>query len=58
MIQRPRGVRDSRHQGATDFAYQLHLHDPDAHQALVADLREIPGTQDVNLFVHNEHEEI
>ncbi len=51
-------LRDSRHLGAMDFAYQLHLHDPGAHQALVADLRAIPGTQDVNLFVQNEHEEV
>lgn len=51
-------LRESRHEGAMDFAYQLHLLDPDAHQALVADLRAIPGTRDVNLFVQNEHEEV
>jgi len=51
-------LRNSRHEGAMDFAYQLHLHDPGAHQALVADLRTIPGVLDVNLFVQNEHEEV
>jgi hypothetical protein len=51
-------LRESRHQGAMDFSYQLHLHDPRAHQALVADLRQIPGALDVSLFVHNEHEEV
>jgi hypothetical protein len=51
-------LRSSRREGAMDFAYQLELHDPDAHQALVADLRAIPGADDVNLFVQNEHQEV
>lgn len=51
-------LRNSRHEGAMDFSYQLHLNDPQAHQALVADLRTIPGMLDVNLFVQNEHEEV
>ncbi|MBL8756721.1 MAG: DUF4956 domain-containing protein [Planctomycetes bacterium] len=51
-------LRDSRHEGAMDFAYQLSLHDPQAHQALVADVRAIPGALGVNLFVQNEHEEV
>lgn len=51
-------LRESRHDGAMDFAYRLHLHDPTAHQALVTDLRAIPGAVDVNLFVQNEHEEV
>ena len=51
-------LRESRHDGAMDFAYQLRLHDPGAHQALVADVRAIPGALGVNLFVQNEHEEV
>jgi len=51
-------LRESRHDGAMDFAYQLRLHDPGSQQALVADLRTIPGALDVNLFVQNEHEEV
>ncbi len=51
-------LRESRHDGAMDFAYQLRLHEPGTHQALVADLRAIPGTLDVNLFVQNEHQEL
>jgi hypothetical protein len=51
-------LRDSRHDGAMDFAYQLQLHDPASHQALVADVRAIPGAVGVNLFVQNEHEEV
>jgi uncharacterized membrane protein YhiD involved in acid resistance len=51
-------LRESHHAGAMDFAYQLHLHDPDAHRALVSDVQAIPGVQGVNLFVQNEHEEV
>ncbi len=51
-------LRDSRHEGAMDFSYQLHLHDPNAHQALVTDLRAIPGALSVSLFAQNEHEEV
>ena len=51
-------LRESPHPGAMDFAYRLHLHDPDAHRALVTDVRAIPGAQNVNLFVQNEHEEV
>lgn len=50
-------LRESRREGAMDFAYQLHLRDPQSHQALVADLRTIPGAQDVNLFVQDAHAE-
>jgi hypothetical protein len=50
-------LRESRHDGAMDFAYQLCLRDPDGHQALVADLRTIPGAQNVNLFLQDAHTE-
>lgn len=50
-------LRESRRDGAMDFAYQLHLRDPGCHQALVADLRTIPGAQDVNLFLQDAHAE-
>lgn len=51
-------LRTSHHDGAMDFAYQLSLHDPKAHRALVADVSSIPGAQGVNLFAQNEHEEV
>jgi hypothetical protein len=51
-------LRESRHDGAMDFAYQLRLHDPQSQQALVTDVRAIPGALGVNLFVQNEHEEV
>lgn len=51
-------LRESRHEGVLDFAYQLRLHDPNAQLALVADVRAIPGAQGVSLFVQNEHEEV
>jgi hypothetical protein len=51
-------LRDSRHEGALDCSYHLHLHDAGAHRALVADVRAIPGTADVSLLVQNEQEEI
>lgn len=51
-------LRESRREGAMDFAYQLHLRDPALRQALVADLRTIPGAQDVSLFVQESHAEV
>lgn len=51
-------LRDSRREGAMDFSYQLRLHDPGASAGLVADVRAIPGTGDVQLLLQNEHEEI
>jgi hypothetical protein len=51
-------VRESRHPGAMDFAYRLRLVDGTAQQALVADVRALPGAQDVSLFVQDEHQEV
>ena len=51
-------VRDSRREGAMDFAYQLQLHDQAATTGLVADVRSIVGAADVQLLLQNEHEEI
>ncbi|MFY9344014.1 MAG: DUF4956 domain-containing protein [Planctomycetota bacterium] len=51
-------LRESRHEGVMDFAYQLHLRDPQSQQALVTDVRAIPGAQGVSLFLQNEHEEV
>jgi hypothetical protein len=51
-------LRESRREGAMEFAYQLHLQDPDAVTALVADVGGIPGAADVQLLMQNEHEEI
>lgn len=51
-------LRESRHEGAMEFAYQLHLHDPQAVAGLVTDVRGIPGAADVQLLMQNEHEEI
>lgn len=51
-------LRDSRLEGAMDFSYQLRLHDAGTHEALVADVRAIPGACNVSLLVQNEHEEV
>jgi hypothetical protein len=51
-------LRESRREGAMEFAYQLHLRDPGQRQALVADLRTIPGAQDVSLYVQDAHAEV
>lgn len=51
-------LRDSRREGAMEFSYQLHLHDPTAVTGVVADIRGIPGAADVQLLMQNEHEEI
>ncbi len=51
-------LRDSRHEGSLDFSYLLRLHEPEAHHALVTDVRAIPGAADVSLLVQNEHEEV
>jgi len=51
-------LRDSRHDGAMEFAYQLRLHDVDASTGLLADVRTIPGAADVQLSMQNEHEEL
>ena len=51
-------VRESRHAGAMDFAYRLRLLDGGAQQALVADVKALPGAQDVSLFVQDDHQEV
>lgn len=44
-------LRDAREGGALDYAYQLRLHGPRHHEALVAALRAVPGARDVSLLV-------
>jgi hypothetical protein len=51
-------VRESRHPGAMDLAYRLRLTDGGAQHALVADVKSLPGAQDVSLFVQDEHQEV
>jgi hypothetical protein len=51
-------LRDSRRDGAIEVSYQLRLHEADAQQALLMDLRSIPGVTDISLLVSNEQEEV
>ena len=51
-------AHESHDPGAMDFTYQLHLRQPDAHTALILDLRSIPGAAQVSLLLQNEHEEV
>ena len=51
-------LRDSRHEGAMDFSYQLRLLDPASSTPLLTDVRAIPGALDVNLLLQNEDVEV
>ncbi|MCA8976278.1 MAG: DUF4956 domain-containing protein [Planctomycetes bacterium] len=52
------GMRESPHDGALDYTYQLRLFDTAAAPGLVTDIRAIPGAADVQVLMQNEHEEI
>lgn len=51
-------LRESPRDGALDFSYQLRLREAGGQEALVVDVRSIPGVANVSLLLQNEHEEI
>lgn len=51
-------VRDSRRDGEVEVSYQVRLFEAEAQQALITDLRAVPGVHDVFLLISNDQEEV